>query len=150
MANTGDLSPIEKVCNCALKASSWYLFGFMTIIFIAISIVLHNSYFRDFAILMGKLAGLAYLPWILTGAWILYSTDLCRNIDTLKAEADENLASYADEVANRYIPLLLIVNLAVLIVLAIWALARKIADICCAKERIPQVDKFEDFLLLTK
>ena len=137
MANLEDLSPIETVCNCALKASSWYLFGFMTYIFIAISIVLYKSVFRDFAILMGKLAGLAYLPWILTGAWIQYSTDLCRNIDTLKAEADVNLASYADEAANRYIPLWLLVNLAVLVILIIWAIGRKIADVCCAKERIP-------------
>ena len=99
---------------------------------------------------MSKLSGLAYLPWILTGAWIRISTDLCRNIDTRKAEADENLSNYADIVAKRYIPLWLIVNLAVLVVLIIWAIGRKIADNCCAKERIPQVDKFEDFLLLTK
>ena len=68
----------------------------------------------------------------------------------MKAEADENLASYADEAANRYIPLWLLVNLTVLVVLIIWAIGRKLADMCCAKERIPQVDKFEDFLLLTK
>ena len=101
---------------------------------IAITIVLRYSYFSDFAILLGKLSGIAYLPWLLTGLWTILSKELCGKLDMEKADADEQLADYIETLATRYIILWLFINLSMLVVLMIWAIGRWITDKCLAKE----------------
>ena len=76
---------MEEACHCAVSAGAWYLCGLVIYVMLTAWMTMKDWYCAGFGTLMGKIAGIGYVPWLLYGAMLRYSDKDCGNIDMLGA-----------------------------------------------------------------
>ena len=93
-SNTFEDEVIFSLCIMLFDSASWFLYGFMLYVMLALRIALANSYCQGFAILLGKIVSVFYFPWVLYGVLLKWTNVIVNQYDIEDIQGEEVLYEY--------------------------------------------------------